>query len=168
MVFTTGFAINTSPVVGNDGTVYIGSGDGCLYAVSNGKLDWFYNTGDKISCTPVIGADATIYIGSADNTIHAIKYLDEISPHGSMTTKSIAVESVNAKWKFTTDASVKVLAIGTDGMIYASTQSGVLYGIIPTEKNAGRRLLPDQLTMVWPSIARAICMQVLRQGVFTP
>lgn len=139
--YTTGFAINTSPVIGNDGTVYIGSGDGCLYAVSNGTLDWFYYTGGKISCTPVIGVDATIYIGSDNNTIHAIKYQDEISASGSITTKSVAEKSVTSKWQFTTDAPVTVLAIGPNGMIYAGTQNSTLYAIYPYGKEYWQKVL---------------------------
>ena len=43
--FLTGNAIKTSPAIGEDGTVYVGSYDGRLYAIRpDGKLKWSYKT----------------------------------------------------------------------------------------------------------------------------
>jgi outer membrane protein assembly factor BamB len=45
--FATGFQIASSPAIGQDGTVYLGSRDGYAYAVNqNGTLKWRYQTGD--------------------------------------------------------------------------------------------------------------------------
>jgi outer membrane protein assembly factor BamB len=39
--YKTGGPILSSPAIGQDGTIYIGSGDSCLYAFSSkGKLKW--------------------------------------------------------------------------------------------------------------------------------
>ena len=39
--------IYSSPAIGSDGTIYVGSDDCKLYAInSNGTLKWSYTTGD--------------------------------------------------------------------------------------------------------------------------
>ncbi len=55
-----------SPVIGSDGTVYVGHQDGYLYAISPlGELRWrtlLATEGRPISGNPAIGNDGTIYI----------------------------------------------------------------------------------------------------------
>jgi len=47
--FETGAGIESSPVVGTDGTIYFGSHDGYLYAISrNGELKWKIKIGTAI------------------------------------------------------------------------------------------------------------------------
>jgi outer membrane protein assembly factor BamB len=71
--FPTGGFIESSPAVGADGTVYIGSQDNHLYAVDGtGTQKWKFETGDHIDSSPAVGADGTVYIGSYDNYLYAI------------------------------------------------------------------------------------------------
>ena len=59
--------ITSSPAIGLDDTIYFGSVDGKLYAVSpEGKLKWSFQTGDEVTSSPAIGYDGTIYFGSRD------------------------------------------------------------------------------------------------------
>src|ERR1700683_5287207 len=47
--FRTGKGIFSTPVVGGDGTIYIGSADTWFYAISpRGKLEWKFKTGNLI------------------------------------------------------------------------------------------------------------------------
>ena len=65
----------SSPAIGSDGTVYVGSNDNKLYAINGktgGKL-WEFETGDQVSSSPAIGSDGTVYGGSEDNKLYAIK-----------------------------------------------------------------------------------------------
>lgn len=65
--------LSSSPTIGPDGTVYIGSHDGKLYAVSAaGEIKWTFATGDRIWSTPAIARDGTLYIGSDDDHIYAV------------------------------------------------------------------------------------------------
>ena len=67
--------MNSSPAIGSDGTVYVGSWDKKLYAI-NGKSGvklWEFETGDGVYSSPAIGSDGTVYIGSDDNKLYAIK-----------------------------------------------------------------------------------------------
>nr|6TJB_A Chain A, Cake2 [synthetic construct]6TJB_B Chain B, Cake2 [synthetic construct]6TJB_C Chain C, Cake2 [synthetic construct]6TJB_D Chain D, Cake2 [synthetic construct]6TJB_E Chain E, Cake2 [synthetic construct] len=71
--FKTGKAIEASPVIGEDGTIYVGSNDGHLYAINpDGTEKWRFKTGKAIEASPVIGEDGTIYVGSNDGHLYAI------------------------------------------------------------------------------------------------
>ncbi|MCL4478847.1 MAG: PQQ-binding-like beta-propeller repeat protein [Deltaproteobacteria bacterium] len=76
--FTTSGPIISSPAIGADGTIYIGTGflgndmslivscdyGNTLYAINpNGTLKWTFATGCGIISSPVIGSDGTIYVG---------------------------------------------------------------------------------------------------------
>jgi outer membrane protein assembly factor BamB len=74
--------------VGSNGTIYIGSNDGYLYAVNDrgtyGEVFWRYYTGKRTDSSPVIGPGGTIYIGRdrvLDNTgaIYAINTGDALA-----------------------------------------------------------------------------------------
>ncbi len=96
-----------TPVIGADGTVYIGSQDFKVYALdgSTGNLKWSFTTGDKVIGSPAIGADGTIYVGSNDSIIYAL--------NGA---------TGDLKWSFTTGWAINSSpAIGTDGTIYVGS-----------------------------------------------
>jgi len=63
----------SSPVV-RDGTVYFGSGDGHVYAVSakNGALRWKFDAGDVVHATPVLDS-ARVYIGAFNGSMYALE-----------------------------------------------------------------------------------------------
>jgi len=105
--------VYSSPVIGRDGTIYIGSFDGYLYAIhSDGTLKWRYSTGDQINSPPAIGPDGTIYVGSRDN------YLYAVNPDGTL------------KWRYQTGGDVDSSpAIGPDGTIYVGSDDYYLYAI---------------------------------------
>lgn len=71
--YRTGDAVVTSPAV-TDATVYFGSQDGRLYAVSRTTGDklWDYLTGDKITSSPAV-ADGMIFVGSHDGRLYAFE-----------------------------------------------------------------------------------------------
>ena len=66
--------MESSPAIGSDGTVYVGSYDNKLYAI-NGKSGvklWEFETGGIVRSSPAIGPDGTVYVGSHDK-LYAIK-----------------------------------------------------------------------------------------------
>jgi outer membrane protein assembly factor BamB len=139
--FATGGAIEGSPAVGADGTIYFGSHDANLYALNpNGTQKWVFDTGEpvrdvhygvmkSIMASPTIASDGTIFIFSSGN------YLFAVNPNGT------------EKWRFFINWNPDFWtssAIGIDGTIYigsaraddnSSFESG-LYAINPdgTEK----------------------------------
>ena len=73
--FETGGMVDSSPAIGSDGTVYVGSRDDKLYALSGKTGDklWEFETGGMVHSSPAIGPDGTVYVGSDDKKIYAIK-----------------------------------------------------------------------------------------------
>ena len=72
--YQTGDVVDSSPAIGSDGTIYVGSRDNYLYAINpNGTLKWKYRTGDWVWSSPAIGSDGTIYVGSYDNYLYALE-----------------------------------------------------------------------------------------------
>jgi len=113
--FETNNAIRCAPVLADDGTIYVGSGDHYLYALnSDGSLKWKFETGERVDSSPAVAADGTIYVGSWDN------YLYALNPDGSL------------KWKFKTGGWVRSSpAIGAGGIIYMGSWDHFLYAVKP-------------------------------------
>jgi len=103
----------SSPALGTDGTIYVGSFDNQLYAVNpNGTVKWTFKTGSIIYSSPSIAADGTIYIGSDDCKLYAI------NPDSSL------------KWQYTTNGHVtSTAAIATDGTVYFVSKDSTLYAV---------------------------------------
>jgi outer membrane protein assembly factor BamB len=118
--FMTGGTIESSPTIGTDGTIYVGSNDDKLYAInSNGTEKWHFITGNTVDSSPAIGSDGTIYVGSDDFKLYAI------NPNGT------------EKWSFMTNNALSSSpAIGFDGTIYIGSNDNKMYAINPdgTEK----------------------------------
>lgn len=114
--YATGSYVNSSPAIGADGTVYVGSDDHNLYAINpNGTIKWSYATGDMLLSSPAITADGTVYVGSLDNRLYAL------NPNGTL------------KWSYTTGGSIRFSspAIGADGTVYVGSEDSRLYGLNP-------------------------------------
>jgi len=56
-----------------DGTVYVGSNDNSVYALSaeDGTELWYFKTGAQVSSSPAV-VDGTVYVGSFDNNVYAL------------------------------------------------------------------------------------------------
>ena len=106
---------NSSPAISSDGTIYVGSDDSYMYAITHdGELKWKFKTNASVVSSPVIGTDGTIYVGNSD------KHLYAILPDG------------NLKWKLKmNDVITSSPSIGADGTIYVGSYDGHLYAITP-------------------------------------
>ncbi|MEI6521583.1 MAG: PQQ-binding-like beta-propeller repeat protein, partial [bacterium] len=118
--FKTMMPVYSSPAIGSDGTIYVGSsgiGDKNVYAINpDGTQKWKFTTGDGVYCSPTLGVDGTIYVGSYDHNLYAL------NSDGSL------------KWTFTTGDSVySCPAIGSDGTIYfgSEDQDKKVYALNP-------------------------------------
>ena len=71
--YSTGDHVYSSPAIGTDGTIYVGSHDGYLYAInSDGSFKWSYQTSGVVRSSPAIGGGGTIFVGSPDNYLYAL------------------------------------------------------------------------------------------------
>ncbi len=106
-----GFPGISSPAIGSDGTIYVGSYDYNLYALTDGGQGtvtekWAFPTGSYVFSTPAIGPDGTIYIGSYENGSPYVGTLYAVNPDGT------------EKWAFANGGGFSSPAIGADGTIY--------------------------------------------------
>ena len=63
----------SSPAVGDDGTVYVGSQDHRLHAVlPNGKLRWRVDLEADVDSSPAIGDDGTVFVGTDRSEVVAL------------------------------------------------------------------------------------------------
>lgn len=107
--------LTSSPSIGVDGTIYIGSLDGNVYALDGytGAKLWQFTTGGAVLSSPAIGADGTVYIGSTDSKVYALD--------GGTGIKI---------WEFLTGDQVNSSpAIGTNGTVYIASQDSKLYAL---------------------------------------
>ena len=118
----------SSPAIGSDGTVYVGSNDYKLYAI-NGKSGvklWEFETGGNVSSSPAIGSDGTVYVGSYDKKLYAI--------NGKSGVKL---------WEFETGSDVHSSpAIGSDGTVYVGSDDKKLYAIKTESKGLAKSPWP--------------------------
>jgi outer membrane protein assembly factor BamB len=126
----------SSPAIGPDGTIYVGSPDGALYAVNpDGTLRWRYLTGGIVRSAPAIADDGTIYAGSQDSLVYAI------NPDGVL------------KWTCKTSSYVRSSpAIAGDGTIYIGSSDHRLYALNPDGTLRWRYLTGGSITSS-PAIA---------------
>lgn len=97
--FVTGGRIVSSPVW-HDGTVYLGSDDGNLYAVDGltGRQRWKYVTGGPVSSTPAV-AKGLVYFGSYDGRFYAV-----------------SADTGKLRWRFETGGERRFEAKGLHGV----------------------------------------------------
>ena len=75
--YKLGPGIQSSPLLTNDGTVYIGDERGTFYAVrppqagEQGTALWKFSTKGTLISSPALGADGTLYVGSMDGKLYA-------------------------------------------------------------------------------------------------
>jgi len=108
----TGGLVDSSPAISGDGTTYIGSWDGKLYAITqNGTTRWAVDLGSPVSGSPCIADDGSILVGSLD---------------GKVTCLSKAGEIV---WSYSTGAMVFSSPLVKDGTVYVGSLDKSLYSI---------------------------------------
>jgi len=125
---STGDGITCAPAVGPDGTVYVGSLDGSLYAFNpDGSTRWSYNANNSFDTTAAaIAGDGTVYAASsyggpvyAFNAAGGVKWSVNL-PGNAIVTGAGALGSVSAA-----DDTLYVKA--RDGNLYAvNTASGAV------------------------------------------
>ena len=72
-VFQTAKGIFSTPVIGGDGTVYIGSADHSFYAIDrDGDLRWSFQTGEIIDSSALLDDAGRVVFGSGDGRLYAL------------------------------------------------------------------------------------------------
>jgi outer membrane protein assembly factor BamB len=110
-----GWDSRSSPAVGRDGAIYIGTWQGQLLAFNpDGSRRWMFKTGSETVSSPAIGAAETIYIGCRNRKLFAVDARGK------------------CKWSFKTGGWVDAsAAIAADGTIYVGSWDGQFYALNP-------------------------------------
>jgi outer membrane protein assembly factor BamB len=162
-VFATGAPITAVPAIGSDGTVYVASTDGELYALNpgDGTQKWSFSTtgNSPINSSPAIGSDGTLYFGDDSGLVYAVSSSGLIksgwpvdigtsvqsSPAiGQDGTVYVGSDDFNLyaldpaggtpKWTFTASDSVSAApVVGADGTVYAASDDYNLYAVNPVD-----------------------------------
>jgi outer membrane protein assembly factor BamB len=96
----------SSPAVGDDGTVYVGSQDHYFYAVTpDGKIRWRVDLGGDVDSSPAVQDDGTIVVGSDKGDVVAL-----------------APENGEVRWSAAVGGFVRgAMSLGRDGTVYTGT-----------------------------------------------
>jgi outer membrane protein assembly factor BamB len=127
--FPTGNGIFSSPVIGSDGTVYVGSADTVFYAINpDGTLKWKFQTGGIIDSAALLDNKSRVYFGSGDGNLYALN-----AGTGQTVWKYLADDpSVNNAYIRWFESNV---AIGPTGDLYAPNDNFFIYAI---DRNTGQ------------------------------
>ena len=123
-----GGAILSSPVLGPDGTIYLGSvlndtkhPELFVTAVNpNGTIKWRFKTGyydTQVPSSPALGPDGKIYVGAQDGYFYAL------NPDGTLAWRFQGNGPIQQHPVVAQDGTVYV---GIDGRLHAFTSTGVL------------------------------------------
>ena len=124
--FKTGKGIFSTPVIGSDGTVYVGSADSNFYAIRRtGKLRWKFKTGNIIDSAAVLRGN-TLTFGSGDETLYRLTTKRKVVWRFRPTKPPVQGQQVNW-WEGNAD-------IGPGGVVYAGNTGGYEYAINPDGK----------------------------------
>ena len=104
---------DSAPAIGQDGTIYVGTWNGKLWALNpDGTRKWIFQAGSEIKSASAVGADGTVYFGSRDRKFYAVR------PDGQK------------RWEFQTGGWVDSSpALAHDGTVYFGSWDNNLYAL---------------------------------------
>lgn len=139
-----------SPVIGADGTVYLGCDEMLQACKPDGSELWVALMSEApCHCSPAVGVDGSVYLGSLTQGLRAV------DPRGG-----------GLKWKTSSPYHEDLgtyghaPVIGWDGTIYAVSAEGYLSALFPDGTGNGsfrrdpRRIAPGRATRPNPTLAR--------------
>lgn len=123
----TGNGVFSTPVIGADETIYVGSADKSFYALDPvaGGERWRFATGECIDCAGAIAADGTVYFASCDAGLYGL------TPHGQERWRL----NLFADRRHFTPSSIYWwegnVVLGPNGLLYAGNDDFNAYAIEP-------------------------------------
>lgn len=116
--YITANAISGSPAIGADGTIYVGSWDGKLYAVNpDGTTRWVYPPSGSLPAfrgSPAVGPNGAVYIGCLNNRMYCI------------------TSGGACFYSYLTGGQIySTPGFGADGTVYFGARNGKVYALDP-------------------------------------
>lgn len=125
--FQTGNAVFSTPVIGGDETVYIGSADARMYAFDGmtGAVRWTKRLGEVIDSAACIGSDGTVYVPCGDATLYAFR------PDGTELWRLNVLEHPDGFSPSTIYWLEANVAMGQNGWLYFGCDNFRFYAVEP-------------------------------------
>jgi len=147
------WGVAASPALASDGTIYLTTGNGMLYAVDGRGIEKWHFKGTGYPRAPTVGDDGTVYFGTdmfvwgnmTDWVPESAGYMYAVSPDGTL------------KWSWKTGRTDSPPAVGPDGTVYWASRDGNLYALDPATGsrkwafNAAAGWGGD-IGLTWPSV----------------
>lgn len=114
--FQTQGRIAAAPTLARDGTIFFGSHDTSVYALSpEGTLRWQFQTADFVWSSPALGRDGFAFVGSDDDKIYSLRALDgtmrwSLAPGGCRWATGRGPEAARC--------DIEQVTLGPDGTLY--------------------------------------------------
>lgn len=122
--YDVGNGIESSPVIGPDGTIYVGIFKDRFYAFNpDGTVKWILErSGEEFRSTAAIGKDGTIYVGATSDHVSLYNIMhDDKSEYGTPKVYALNPDG-SVKWEFITgglySGTYSAPLIGPDNTIY--------------------------------------------------
>lgn len=110
--FKSGGKIARSPVVDESGNIYFGASDSMFYSLSSdGNLRWKVKLDEWVDSAAALASDGSVYVGCDDGNLAAI------SKEGKIL------------WKYYLHAEISSSPAIANGLVYAGSEDGILYGL---------------------------------------
>jgi len=130
---TRGSIETSSPCIGPDGTIYVGSNDQKVYAINpDGTKRWEYKPESfrhrgTVTSSPSVGPDGTVYVGTYDHKVIAIhpeygRKLWEFHPDGAGSLPYQEFDSCSS-------VVISKPFPAPDGMVYVGSYDGKVYAL---------------------------------------
>ncbi|HRH93206.1 MAG TPA: PQQ-binding-like beta-propeller repeat protein, partial [Candidatus Peribacteria bacterium] len=155
--FKTGNAVFSTPVIGADETVYVGSADKTFYAFDplSGAERWKFQAGEVIDSAACIGPDGTVFVPGGDAKLYALTPQGKELWHVDLLKESDGFSPSTIYWL---EANV---AMGPTGWLYFGCDNFRFYAVEPGKGIRWSHLtglhlwscpaFPDERTVVVPS-----------------
>lgn len=124
-VFTTTAAINASPALGDDGTVYVVDGRGRTFAIDpddGSSPGVFFDAGAGVSASPALGADGTLYVADLGGKVSAIDPAGTVRWQVAVADGALAAAGAGQPINSSP-------AISADGTLIFGADDGWVYGL---------------------------------------
>ena len=104
----------SAPVIGPDGTLYLGTEDGDVLALDpSGRRLWDFHTGYEIFYSPALGVNGTVIVANEAGRLVAMGHDGDLM------------------WDLPLGGPLSSPAVGPGGVVYVGDRSGALYAVNP-------------------------------------